>query len=335
MKLGALLSGGGREPPLSLPAARGSTLFPVPPKREHAFHWVLSSSHDSPAADAPLFGETVGTSFFRHRVDAAADATTAKVLRGGLRAARRLATLCLTGKRRLPVRRAPSKLCATLARSRRLRMDGTRSSISPRDLYDRLGTAQAPILIDVRKAADFAASDRCIVAAFHRAPDDIARWSKELPAGRPVVVHCVRGGQTSQTAAAALAAAGHDAAYLEGGITAWSEAGLPTRRKLAVATGKWVTRERPKIDRIACPWLIIRFIDPNAQFIYVPDERVLAVAKETGAIPYDVKGVEYTHEGERCSFDTIVRIHDIHDPALDRLATIVRGADTSRHDLAE
>jgi len=214
-------------------------------------------------------------------------------------------------------------------------MDGTRSSISPRDLYERLGTAQAPILIDVRKPADFAASDRCIVAAFHRAPDDIARWSKELPAGRPVVVHCVRGGQTSQTAAAALAAAGHDAAYLEGGITAWSEAGLPTRRKLAVATGKWVTRERPKIDRIACPWLISRFIDPNAQFIYVPDERVLAVAKETGAIPYDVKGVEYTHEGERCSFDTIVRIHDIHDPALDRLATIVRGADTSRHDLAE
>jgi len=214
-------------------------------------------------------------------------------------------------------------------------MDGTRSSISPRDLYERLGTAQAPILIDVRKPADFAASDRCIVAAFHRAPDDIARWSKELPAGRPVVVHCVRGGQTSQTAAAALAAAGHDAAYLEGGITAWSEAGLPTRRKLAVATGKWVTRERPKIDRIACPWLISRFIDPNAQFIYVPDERVLAVAKETGAIPCDVKGVEYTHEGERCSFDTIVRIHDIHDPALDRLATIVRGADTSRHDLAE
>jgi rhodanese-related sulfurtransferase len=216
-------------------------------------------------------------------------------------------------------------------------MDGPKSSnsISPRDLCDRLGTAQAPILIDVRKAAAFAASDRCIVAAVHRAPEDVARWSRELPTGRSVVVHCVHGHEVSQNAAAALIAAGHDASYLEGGIAGWSEAGLPTRRKLAAATDKWVTRERPKIDRIACPWLIARFIDPDAQFIYVPDTRVLAVAKETGAIPYDVKGVEYTHEGERCSFDTILRIHDIHDVALDRLATIVRGADTSRHDLAE
>jgi rhodanese-related sulfurtransferase len=213
-------------------------------------------------------------------------------------------------------------------------MDGTRNSISPRELYQQLGTAQAPIVIDVRKPADYAASDRCIVSAVHRAPEEVARWGKELPAGRPVVVHCVRGHQVSQGAAAALAAAGHDVSYLEGGIVGWSEAGLATRRKVGVATDKWVTRERPKIDRIACPWLIARFIDPGAQFIYVPDARVLSVAKETGAIPYDVKGVEYTHEGERCSFDTIVRIHDIHDAALDRLATIVRGADTSRHDLA-
>ena len=212
---------------------------------------------------------------------------------------------------------------------------GTSPSISPRDLYQRLGTAQAPIVIDVRKAAAFAASDRCIVAAFHRVPEDVARWSRELPAGWPVVVHCVHGHEVSRNTAAALAAAGHNASYLVGGIADWSEAALPTRRKVAAATGKWVTRERPKIDRIACPWLIKRFIDPAAEFIYVPDARVLAVAKETGAIPYDVKGVEYTHEGERCSFDTILRIYDIHDGALDRLATIVRGADTSRHDLAD
>jgi rhodanese-related sulfurtransferase len=213
-------------------------------------------------------------------------------------------------------------------------MDGTQNSISPRELYQQLGTARAPIVIDVRKPADYAASDRCIVSAVHRAPEDVARWGKELPAGRPVVVHCVRGHQVSQGAAATLAAAGHDVSYLAGGIVGWSEAGLPTGRKVGVATDKWVTRERPKIDRIACPWLIARFIDPGAQFIYVPDARVLAVAKDTGAIPYDIKGVEYTHEGERCSFDTILRIHDIHDAALDRLATIVRGADTSRHDLA-
>jgi rhodanese-related sulfurtransferase len=220
-------------------------------------------------------------------------------------------------------------------------MDGTKSSISrsptsisPHQLRRRLGTAQAPLVIDVRRPADVAASDRCIVSSFHRPPDEVAQWSRDLPAGRPVVVHCVRGHQVSQTAAAALAAAGVDAAYLEGGIAAWIEAGLPTRRKVAGATAKWVTRERPKIDRIACPWLVARFIDPHAEFIYVPASEVLATAKKTGAIPYDIAGVAYGHVGERCSFDAIVRDFDIHDRALDRVATIVRGADTGRLDLA-
>ena len=97
---------------------------------------------------------------------------------------------------------------------------------------------------------------------------------------------------------------------------------------------KWVTREHPKIDRIACPWLIRRFIDPNAEFIYVPTSRLLAVALEVGGTPYDIEGVEFSHEGDRCSFDTFLRIYEIKVPALDHLATIVRGADTSRHDLA-
>src|SRR5512135_3044161 len=87
----------------------------------------------------------------------------------------------------------------------------------------------------------------------------------------------------------------------------------------ASSPSKWVTRERPKIDRIACPWLIRRFIDPNAEFIYVPKDQVLAVAKKTGAIPYDIDGVEFTHEGERCSFDTILRIYEIKDRPLDHL----------------
>jgi len=97
---------------------------------------------------------------------------------------------------------------------------------------------------------------------------------------------------------------------------------------------KWVTREHPKIDRIACPWLIRRFIDPRAEFIYVPTSRVLAVASEVGGTPYDIEGVEFSHEGDRCSFDTFLRIYDIKLAALDHLAMIVRGADTSRHDLA-
>jgi hypothetical protein len=95
-----------------------------------------------------------------------------------------------------------------------------------------------------------------------------------------------------------------------------------------------VTRERPKIDRIACPWLIQRFIDPLARFLYVPAGDVRPAAEKTGAIPYDIEGVEFGHEGDRCSFDTLLRVHAIKDTALDRLATIVRGADTSRHDLA-
>jgi hypothetical protein len=143
----------------------------------------------------------------------------------------------------------------------------------------------------------------------------------------------MHGENLSQSVVKDLRAFGRTAGHLEGGFTAWNERGLPTRRNIDTST-KWITREHPKIDRIACPWLIRRFIDPSAEFIYVPTQQVLDVAKAMGATPYDIDGVEFTHEGERCSFDTILRIYDIKDPALDHLATIVRGADTSRHDLA-
>lgn len=97
---------------------------------------------------------------------------------------------------------------------------------------------------------------------------------------------------------------------------------------------KWVTRERPKIDRIACPWLIAKFIDTQPEFLYVPADRVLAVARETGAIPYDIPGVEMSHVGELCSFDAFLKKYQLADPALRQLATIVRGADTGHLDLA-
>ncbi len=97
---------------------------------------------------------------------------------------------------------------------------------------------------------------------------------------------------------------------------------------------KWVTRERPKIDRIACPWLIARFIDKEPEFLYVPPDRVLAVARDQGAIPYDIPGVEMSHVGEKCSFDAFLAKYRLDEPALQELATIVRGADTSRLDLA-
>jgi hypothetical protein len=97
---------------------------------------------------------------------------------------------------------------------------------------------------------------------------------------------------------------------------------------------KWVTRERPKIDRIACPWLIQRFIDREAEFLYVPAQDVLQVARDHGATPYDIPGVEMSHVGELCSFDAFLLKHGLTDPALQQLATIVRGADTSRLNLA-
>jgi hypothetical protein len=97
---------------------------------------------------------------------------------------------------------------------------------------------------------------------------------------------------------------------------------------------KWITRERPKIDRIACPWLIKRFVDPDADFLYVPYDEVLLKAKELSAIPFDMPGVEYSHYNDQCTFDYIIKKHELKNPALTRIAAIVRGADTDRHDFA-
>ena len=213
-------------------------------------------------------------------------------------------------------------------------MDDRNHSISPDSLYARLGSDAAPIIVDVRRDTDFASAEALVVDAFHRSPDDVEQWRTELPDGRQVVTYCIHGREVSQGVAAALRLMGVEADFLEGGIADWTEQGLPTRRNIGSTPSKWVTREHPKIDRIACPWLIRRFIDPNAEFIYVPKDQVLAVAQRVGGIPYDIDGVEFTHEGERCSFDTILRIYEIKDPTLDHLATIVRGADTSRHDLS-
>jgi hypothetical protein len=151
-------------------------------------------------------------------------------------------------------------------------------------------------------------------------------WKHTLPRGSDVVVYCVHGHEVSQGVAKALGAR-----YLEGGIEHWDgermakPAGAPTR---------WVTRERPKVDRIACPWLIRRFIDADAEFLYVPKDDVLRVARERSAIPYDVPDVEFSHVGGRCSFDAFVFRYRLADPALQELAVIVRGADTNRPDLA-
>jgi hypothetical protein len=141
--------------------------------------------------------------------------------------------------------------------------------------------------------------------------------------------------------AAGLRAEGADAAILTGGYAAWMEAKLPLTAKAALdrfaprRPSLWVTRRRPKLDRIACPWLIRRFIDADARVLFVDPPEVPGVARATGAIPFDIEGVEISHEGERCSFDTMLKLFGLEsEPSLARLALIVRGADTARHDLA-
>ena len=214
-------------------------------------------------------------------------------------------------------------------------MDEGRFSISAQALYARLGTAAAPILVDVRRTPTFDADERMLVAAVRRDPVDVALWGARLGTDRLVVVYCSHGQEVSQQTAVALRGIGINARYLEDGISGWIERGLPLRKKVKAGEQGWLTRERPKIDRIACPWLIRRFIDPDATFLYVPTERVFDTAKLTGATAYDIPGAEpFSHDGELCSFDLFLRVYGIEDAALNDLAVIVRGADTSRPELA-
>ena len=208
-------------------------------------------------------------------------------------------------------------------------------SISIGQLAERLGGARPPLLIDVRRRAAFLGSTHMIGGALRRDPDEVEAWYKALPAASDVVVYCVHGKEVSQRAAAALNAAGLAAHYLEDGIEGWAEGGGALDAKPRDASTRWVTRERPKIDRIACPWLVRRFVDPQAEFLYVPTKQVLEAARERDAAPYDIPDVHFSHEGELCSFDAFLKHYRLRDPALDQLALIVRGADTARLELAD
>ena len=201
-------------------------------------------------------------------------------------------------------------------------------------LAEALQSEQPPLVIDVRRPPAFSDSREMIDGALRRDPDRVAAWARSLPATANVVVYCVHGHAVSQGAASALNAAGREAQFLQGGIEDWKAAGLPMRAKAAGPSTRWVTRERPKIDRIACPWLIRRFVDPDAEFFYVPQGDVRKAAAAHEAVPYDIPDVEFSHVGELCSFDAFLRTFRLRDPALGALATIVRGADTGHPELA-
>jgi rhodanese-related sulfurtransferase len=216
-------------------------------------------------------------------------------------------------------------------------MDASTSagSLSVSDVLSAIRGARPPLIIDVRRERAFRAATDMIAGALWRDPERVAEWAGELPRASRVVAYCVHGHEVSQGVAKALAGRGLSAQYLQGGIEeGWKAAGGALDRKAAGANTRWVTRERPKIDRIACPWLIARFVDPGAEFLYVPTKEVLAAAKERDATPYDIPDVCFSHEGERCSFDAFLKHYRLADPALEQLATIVRGADTARLDLA-
>ena len=217
-------------------------------------------------------------------------------------------------------------------------------AISGEKLSKLIGTPRCPVILDVRREALRASDPRLLPGARRLIEADLSstaleRLATEL-AGQSVVVVCAEGHGRSQGTAAWLRHLGVTAEYLEGGQAAWSAAKLPLidPGKITAQDDQgrslWVTRSRPKIDRIACPWLIRRFIDPRAVFLYVAPSEVVAVAERWGAMPYDVEGVFWSHRGELCTFDILLQEFGLSLAALDRLALIVRGADTDRLDLA-
>ncbi len=213
------------------------------------------------------------------------------------------------------------------------------TEITVAQLSRLVGLPTAPAIVDVREEDDHAADPRLIPGSRHHDYRGVAAWAESY-AGRAVVVSCQKGLKLSQGVAALLRHAGIEAETLEGGIQAWRAAGqmLVNTAKLPArdTAGRtlWVTRARPKIDRIACPWLIRRFVDPEAVFLFVAPSEVPAVAERFAAAPFDIEGVFWSHRGERCTFDTMVEEFGLDSKTLAQLSLIVRGADTARLDLA-
>jgi rhodanese-related sulfurtransferase len=202
-----------------------------------------------------------------------------------------------------------------------------------------IGTANAPLIIDVRTSEDFDADPFLIPASIRKSHKDAFAWGGAFT-GQSAVVVCHHGAKLSEGTAAWLRHHNCEAINLEGGFEAWKESGFPIvpHAKLPArdAQGRthWVTRARPKIDRIACPWLIRRFIDPSAVFLFVAASEVSAVADRFNATPFDIEGIFWSHRGELCTFDVMIEEFGLATEPLLHLATIVRAADTARLDLA-
>lgn len=210
--------------------------------------------------------------------------------------------------------------------------------ITPDKLHRIIGTPGAPMVIDVRIDEDFAADPRLLPGSVRRDSRDVVTWASSISG--PAVFVCQQGRKLSHGVAAHLRHAGTPAEVLEGGFEAWKKADgmLVPDERVPPRDGQgrtvWVTRSRPKIDRIACPWLIRRFVDPSAVFLFVPASSVSLVGDRFGATPFDVEDVFWSHRGELCTFDVMINEFGLRSEPLLHLATIVRGADTGRPELA-
>lgn len=213
------------------------------------------------------------------------------------------------------------------------------NEISVLQLLRLIGLPDAPAIVDICIEPDFAEDPHLIPGSFRHAHTDITGLKARL-AGQRCVIVCQKGIKLSQGVAAWLRADGIRAEYLAGGMVAWRDHAQTMRIPAAAlppfvdGASLWVTRHRPKIDRIACPWLIRRFIDAQARFLFVSPSEVLAVADRFGAVPFDVEGVDFSHQAEMCSFDSLLDAFGLHSDTLDRMALVIRAADTNRHDLS-
>ena len=218
-------------------------------------------------------------------------------------------------------------------------MSSSYTSISPDKLSRLIGTPNAPALIDIRTDEEFAADPHLVPGARRRAYLDVQDWASSL-SGQSVVVICQSGQKLSEGTAAWLRHGKVAAEILEGGQVGWRQADLPTipANKIPKRDERghtvWVTRARPKIDRIACPWLIRRFVDPAAVFLFVSSPEVESVAERFTATPFDIENVYWSHRGELCTFDVMVKEFALSTPPLERLATMVRAADTARPEMS-
>ncbi len=212
------------------------------------------------------------------------------------------------------------------------------NEIIPTQLNRLIGTPDAPVIIDVRIDVDFEDDPYLIPGSIRLPHTDLDTIADRAGAG-PVVVVCQQGHKLSQGVCAWLRAHGICAEYLGGGMFGWRDTSgclrIPASALKSLADGPslWVTRHRPKIDRIACPWLIRRFVDRKARFLFVAPAEVQGVAEKFSAIPFDIEDTFWSHRGDCCSFDTMVEEFVLTSPALNRVADVVRGADTNRHDL--